>query len=665
MMKFLKLNLKNFMPFYGDGHEIKFPTDEYKNILLVHGYNTYGKTSLLRSLRWALYGHVSDKFDREISYLDLLNRTSAKEGNYKFEVVLDFQANDSVYKITRNVSSKESISNPLNNNDFMHQSWFKKDGTVLTDEEAEHEINLIAPEPVSRFFLFDGELLKEYEHLLEEDSEVGKKVKESIEQILGVPSLSNGRNDTSTLSKKYRAKQNKELKKTNVSDISGQIEELDKAIVIHEKEILDTKALITRSQSRIDLIAENINNIEEKSKIADEITEIQGEIREIKSSIKDLDNKRLEATSSAWKLLLKPKLLKIQKESLTNIKNIVKQFEKVGALNKEISLLSNLELHDQSCEICNTKSPNIDANTLVNKKNIIQEELNRIGISPDYLDFSKINSNQEIIDSLLNSNEERTLKSLDDEIDNKSVQLVKKESDEITLRSDLGDEATVKEITDEYQKMGGLKESIVNLETNIQTEKSSITTCEKQIKLLEDLIKESEEAKDSPTTKYVSILSELNDIFSNSIDRLRDELKKEVEQKASEAFSKLIHRKIYDGLKINNNYGLQILNREGDEVPMKSSGAEQIVALSLIDALSRTGRDSGPVVMDTPFGRLDDVHREKIVEYLPESASQLMLFVHKGETNDEMLEKMASQIGSQYKIDLQDDEINSLIRKMN
>jgi DNA sulfur modification protein DndD len=664
-MKFLKLNLKNFMPFYGEEHEIKFPTDEYKNILLVHGYNTYGKTSILRSLRWALYGHVSDKFDREISYLDLLNRTSAKEGKFEFEVVLDFQANDSVYQIIRNVSSKESINNPFNNNDFIHKSWFKKDGNVLPNEDAEHEINLIAPEPVSRFFLFDGELLKEYEHLLEEDSEVGKKVKDSIEQILGVPSLSNGRNDTSTLSKKYRAKQNKELKKTNVSDLSSQIEEIDKKILLHEKEISDLNTQKTETQSKIDTIAENINNIEEKSKIANQISEIRDEISKIKDSLSELEDKRLEATSTAWKLLLKPKLLKIRKESLNSINTIVKQFEKVGALDREISLLSNLESHDHSCEICNTKSPNLDSNTLIDKKNKIQEELNLIKINPEFLDFSKINSNQEIIDSLLNLNEERTLKSLDDEIDNLSVQLVKQEGEEIKLRSDLGDDETVKEINDEYKKMGGFIKVIENLEILINTEEESIKSCEKQIKQLESLIKESEEAKNSPTTKYVSILSELNDIFSNSIDHLRDELKKEVEQKASEAFSKLIHRKIYDGLRINNNYGLQILNRDGDEVPMKSSGAEQIVALSLIDALSRTGRDSGPVVMDTPFGRLDDVHREKIVEYLPESASQLMLFVHKGETNDEMLEKMASQIGSEYKIDLQDDDINSLIRKMN
>ena len=51
MMKFLKLSLNNFMPFYGDYHEITFPTDSHQNILLIHGSNTYGKTSILRSIK--------------------------------------------------------------------------------------------------------------------------------------------------------------------------------------------------------------------------------------------------------------------------------------------------------------------------------------------------------------------------------------------------------------------------------------------------------------------------------------------------------------------------------------------------------------------------------------------------------------------------------------
>ena len=65
------------------------------------------------------------------------------------------------------------------------------------------------PSEVSRFFLFDGELLQEYEELLAEDTNTGATIKESIEQILGVPVLTNGATDTASVLAEYRKEKNK------------------------------------------------------------------------------------------------------------------------------------------------------------------------------------------------------------------------------------------------------------------------------------------------------------------------------------------------------------------------------------------------------------------------------------------------------------------------
>ena len=49
-------------------------------------------------------------------------------------------------------------------------------------DQIESEIDQIAPEQISRFFLFDGELLGEYESLLIEGSEQGRQL--ALEDIL-------------------------------------------------------------------------------------------------------------------------------------------------------------------------------------------------------------------------------------------------------------------------------------------------------------------------------------------------------------------------------------------------------------------------------------------------------------------------------------------------
>jgi len=70
------------------------------------------------------------------------------------------------------------------------------------------------PEQVSRFFLFDGELLQQYEELLRNDSEMGRQIKESVERILGVPVLTNARTDLADLGRTQNGKNLPQLKRT-------------------------------------------------------------------------------------------------------------------------------------------------------------------------------------------------------------------------------------------------------------------------------------------------------------------------------------------------------------------------------------------------------------------------------------------------------------------
>ena len=159
-----------------------------------------------------------------------------------------------------------------------------------------------------------------------------------------------------------------------------------------------------------------------------------------------------------------------------------------------------------------------------------------------------------------------------------------------------------------------------------------------------------------PSTLKVEAYSILEQIFEQSIDRLRENLRTKIASYASESFKQLTNQKTYKGLEINNNYGLNIIDDRSMPVTIRSAGAEQIVALALINGLTKIGRLAGPVVMDTPFGRLDLKHRENILRYLPTTTSQLILLVHDGEIRrDTDLEPIADRIGSAYEI----KEINS------
>ena len=145
----------------------------------------------------------------------------------------------------------------------------------------------------------------------------------------------------------------------------------------------------------------------------------------------------------------------------------------------------------------------------------------------------------------------------------------------------------------------------------------------------------------------------LSEIFESSKNILRDQIKKRVEAEAQSAFLKMTSRPDdYVGLRITDSYGLEIISHDGSVVPERSAGAEQVVALALIDGLNRVGKSPGPVIMDTPFGRLDETHRSKILSYMPTSARQFMVFVHSGELKQDSiaLDSIRNRIGKEYTI---------------
>ena len=69
----------------------------------------------------------------------------------------------------------------------------------------------------------------------------------------------------------------------------------------------------------------------------------------------------------------------------------------------------------------------------------------------------------------------------------------------------------------------------------------------------------------------------------------------------------------FTGLTINEGYGLTIRHRDGRAEEARSAGAEHVVALALMGALQRNAPLRGPIVMDSPFGRLDEDHTANVV----------------------------------------------------
>ena len=218
----------------------------------------------------------------------------------------------------------------------------------------------------------------------------------------------------------------------------------------------------------------------------------------------------------------------------------------------------------------------------------------------------------------------RRLRSALDELPENEVSRAQKDRDQAL--QDLGQQRAQIERVD--REMAELREQLATARTSLR---GAVDTKEQQA-----------------VTMTIDVTESLLRLFTAARDRFRDEMKDAVEATAGDVFLRLTHEPTFTGLQINSNYGLEILDEHHEPAGYRSAGQEQVVALSLIAALNRNARRRAPVIMDTPFGRLDAEHSQNILRFLSEMAEQVFLLVHDREVAREDLDEIAASITDEF-----------------
>ena len=200
-MKFRSIRVQNFMRYKGE-NLITFSQDESKNVTIITGDNTFGKTTIAQAFRWGLYGELeTTNYVRKQDIVLLNNEVIAElkpnqAGTVSVEIVVE--QDGEVYKFRRSAKFKRKNKNPDDltivqdgepllvmiryengipgepiNNDGKNQDKGQKEGCV------QEKINSMLPPDLAGYFFFDGERWS--------DSKTQKnKIKESINIILGI-----------------------------------------------------------------------------------------------------------------------------------------------------------------------------------------------------------------------------------------------------------------------------------------------------------------------------------------------------------------------------------------------------------------------------------------------------------------------------------------------
>lgn len=301
MLWLKSLEVEGFGPF-ASSQELVFPATP--GVTVVYGENMLGKTSLLNAIRYAFFGRVLGRGARTRRLHTISNRELASEGRYGFSVSLSFDFDGQEYDLVR--ECKPRVKVPTSDEDYQQSVLLRRGHSALGPQEREKALQLIFPEEVARFYLFDGELLQEYEELLINESDSGHRISEAIERILGVPILKRGRAHLTQLSAEADKQAAKEAsKRQETQAIGSALQTAAEQKEAHQKEQSRLQDQLRELGIQRAEIEQNLQSVQKYASLLQERDEANERLEEVLRSERLIRTQLQQVMSDAWRTLLR------------------------------------------------------------------------------------------------------------------------------------------------------------------------------------------------------------------------------------------------------------------------------------------------------------------------------------------------------------------------
>lgn len=622
-MIFRRIEMENFGIFYGSQ-----ALDLKPGLYVVHGENGRGKTTIINAVKWVFFGRFEDRQGRPVDPRGILNRDAKREGSRKFSAALTLVDDQGVETIARRTCE-------LNSGSLSVSLYVERGGQPLSQAEAEHTLRNFLEENVSRFFLFDGEQLREYEELLFDEDEAAQSqlVKRSIEQILGLPVLEYAIGDLDGVGKEIQRRIAKLARTTAKTErLSQMVEQLETEVAEAKKDLEGLEGLRDAEQEKANEAAAVLQENEAAQDLVKQMEAVELELENLASRREERVGDRAAALAGSWQdalvLAVAPRREALEAE-----------VEKREAAEREAFNAAQIErsLTKGSCDLC---GQDIGGETAEH----LRKSLDGVGAAAN--GSGSFDPRQELASLLGIAGTGAIARAitLDERISNANTQQASKEQELTQIREAIGS-APTEDIRQAGERHKQSLEEIGGLKKSIEEKRERIAEKERQRQeLVHKISSTSDDSEMDGLKESEKLAADLSELFQQARGGFRDNLRGQVERDASDIFSRLTTDPTHSALRINAGYGLETIGPDGEVVPGRSAGQEQIVALSLIGALNRNAARRAPVMMDTPFARLDKGHRANVLAFLSAMADQVFLLVHSAEVDPEDLEAVASDI---------------------
>ena len=639
------LELHNFRQFmeneYGEGQRITFSTDSNKKATLLIAKNATGKTTLLQSFSWVLYGEANGL--KTVINIDMQqNMHPGDEKIIKGIIILEHLGID--YVIERMMKIKKISVNIKKYDSELKINYTDKDGNnkELKGIEADNIINEIVPKDLFSYFFFQGENIETIGQEISSGkaSEKSEFVK-AIKGMLGFNWLYAEQKHLKAVIKDYQQeiasnstdKKTQELQK-KINSANENIEKYTK-----DKELLE-KSLEEFKNKKEEISNQIIRN--------GDVSEKQQETLQLKESIEhtaiQLSEKKKNLftafSSEGYRLLSKNLLL----DTLQFLKENGGDISK-GVLGIEARAIRDVldgKLDNGKC-FCGQNVSDLSASCKDKLESLIKYlPPNNLGIGiRGFESTAKIRIQggdelfkrhkeliKDITDLEMSIEVDKKKKNDIDEAIKNFPDMAKKKSREQELE---------KNISKTHQDIGRIKELIKN-------NKNDKASAEKE--------KEGYRSKDERVRKLTKYEKQANNVYKYIklfCEKKEKEKKKQLQQAINDIFSEVFDVSI--SMELDENYNMHFRNEKNSNIEefQSSTSQDAILAFSFIGGIIKLARESVaanakiksddevlsniievepyPLVMDAPSSSFDIDRIKSFCRVMPSIAEQVIFFI--------------------------------------
>lgn len=658
------LYIKNFRQFKGET-TVDFACDKEKNVTIILGDNTFGKTTLLQAFNWCFYNFVV--FDKDSRPDFLLNHELAATMKFGSKETVEIQItlihNNTQYTLTRSqdyIWTDREVRSERSKVSMCYKPLNSDGQTEIRDQYIENAINEILPKNLSNYFFFDTERVRDVSNR--------QDVSESVKGLLGLTALDNTMKHigsktakTTVLGKLYGSMDNEGNKKAS--------EALER--------INSTQARKTAIAEQLETLKTQISDYEAEKERLDSIIKDNQGTATMQNRVLSLE-RMIKTETDALEQVYAKFIIEFNNGTLTFFAKPL--MDRASAFLKEAQVDDKgiKDMTDQSIYEILKRKICICGTPLEEGSKAHEEVMKQLKFLPPESIGTSIRNFKEKIASYEYSNRNyfNNLKSRYEDIFRMKTR-IQEWTDELndTIEKIRGKEDMKKFAEKLAEVKLRLKEFNDKRDRLIREDESCNNDIERFQKAYDSLVAVS--SKNKSIMFNIRYAEEILEWISKTYKEKEFDIRERLEEKVN-----LIFNRIYHGqrrVNINEKYHVSLLTMvaEKEMVTGESEGLNRVKNFAFIAGLVDLAKEKistvagesqldlssepYPLVMDAPFSNADATHTTNISKVLPEVAEQVIMFVM--EKDWRYAEPvMAYRVGSKWLLKKKTDTLTILER---